>query len=648
MPRIRFFLLPIALLLLAGLIPNPDTGTLVGRVVDEHDDPLPGANVVLDGTVLGAATDIDGAYRILDVPVGEYSVTVSFVGYQPKITEKVAIQHGKTTELNVALDAPQGLDEITVVYERPIIQRDAIGAPKVVKGEQIANLPIRGSRNDEARYFIDGIQTNNPPPTDREGYAAIVENNFKRPTDTPLSTFSIDVDAASYANVRRFLDGGALPVKDAVRIEELINYFTYDYPDPDGAHPFAVVTEVSACPWAPDHRLVHIGLQGERIDTEDLPPSNLVFLLDVSGSMDSPDKLPLLKQGFRLLADNLRAQDRVGIVVYAGAAGVVLEPTNDKQQILAALDMLQAGGSTAGGEGIKLAYNLARTHFDAEKNNRVILATDGDFNVGASSDAEMMRLIEAQRDSGVFLSVLGFGTGNLQDSKMETIADHGNGHYAYIDSINEARKVLVNEMGGTLVTIAKDVKLQVEFNPAHVAAYRLIGYENRVLADEDFNDDKKDAGELGAGHSVTALYEIVPVGVEPPVSSVDPLKYQAQRVRGDAATSPELLTVKLRYKPAQSLPRTRSGGDTSTLLETALVDRGTALDAASEAFRFSASVAEFGLLLRDSEHEGRASFENAKMLASGALGADEHGYRAEFVRLIDTADALARAEVASR
>ncbi len=376
------------------------------------------------------------------------------------------------------------------------------------------------------------------PPVDREGYAAIVENDFKRPTDTPLSTFSIDVDAASYANVRRFLDGGALPVHDAVRIEELVNYFEYDYPDPEGEHPFAVVTEVSECPWAPDHRLVHIGLQGERIDTRDLPPSNLVFLMDVSGSMNSPDKLPLLKQAFALLTDNLREQDRVGIVVYAGAAGVVLEPTNDRQAILDALDRLEAGGSTAGGEGIKLAYALARKHFDAEKNNRVILATDGDFNVGASSDAEMMRLVERERASGVFLSVLGFGTGNLQDSKMETIADHGNGHYAYIDSISEARKVLVNEMGGTLVTIAKDVKVQVEFNPAHVAAYRLVGYENRLLADEDFNDDTKDAGELGAGHSVTALYEIVPVGVENPAATVDELKYQ-QRHRDALATAHE-------------------------------------------------------------------------------------------------------------
>ena len=478
MHRIRLFLLPLALLAVAGLIPNPETGRLAGTVTDDLGDPLPGANVVVEGSQLGASTDIDGNYFIIGIPVGEYTVTASFVGYQSASVEKVPVRNGSTTEQHFAL-GPQSLGEVMVTYERPLIQRDAIGAPKVISSDEISNLPIRGvtgaaseaadtdaaarSRRNaqapasaQALGLIPGVQTNNPPPVDREGYAAIVENDFKRPTDTPLSTFSIDVDAASYANVRRFLDGGSLPVTDAVRIEELVNYFDYDYADPDGEHPFAVVTEVSECPWAPGHRLVHIGLQGERIDTRDLPPSNLVFLMDVSGSMNSPDKLPLLKQAFALLTDNLREQDRVGIVVYAGAAGVVLEPTSDRQAILEALNRLEAGGSTAGGEGIRLAYDLARKHFDAEKNNRVILATDGDFNVGASSDAEMMRLIERERESGVFLSVLGFGTGNLQDSKMETIADHGNGHYAYIDSISEARKVLVNEMGGTLVTIAKD------------------------------------------------------------------------------------------------------------------------------------------------------------------------------------------------
>ncbi|MEM1044050.1 MAG: von Willebrand factor type A domain-containing protein [Bacteroidota bacterium] len=640
--RIRFVLLPLVLLVAAHLAvpeapPNPATGKLAGQVVDDLGDPLPGANVIIEGTQLGAATDLGGNYFIIGIPTGTYTVTASFVGFKSVSADSVVIEHGFTTEKNFELATDVQLDEITVEYARPLIQKDAIGVPRTVSG---ADLSIRGSRSQDISYYVDGVRVNSPPPTDREGYSAVVENDFRRPADAPLSTFSIDVDAASYANVRRFLGDGQLPVKDAVRIEELVNYFEYDYPDPDGAHPFAVVTEVSEAPWAPAHRLVHIGLQGERIDTEDLPPSNLVFLLDVSGSMNSPDKLPLLKQAFRLLASNLREQDRVGIVVYAGAAGIVLEPTSDKTAILEALDRLQAGGSTAGGAGLKLAYDLAREHFDPEKNNRVILATDGDFNVGPSSDAEMMRLIEAERESGVFLSVLGFGTGNLQDSKMETIADHGNGHYAYIDSVHEARKVLVSEMGGTLVAIAKDVKIQVEFNPAHVAAYRLIGYENRLLADEDFNDDTKDAGELGAGHSVTALYEIVPVGIEVPTAGVDELKYQQQTVRPDAAANPEMLTVKLRYKEPD--------GDTSRLLDTALIDRDVALDQTSESFRFAAAVAEFGLLLRDSEHRGRASFENAQMLAQSARSTDPHGYRAEFVRLLETAEALVDAEVAAR
>jgi len=641
MQRLHLVLLPLILLVAAGLLLDPapppasDTGHIAGQVVDANGDALPGANVVVEGTTLGAATDRGGRYLIRDVPVGTYTVKATFVGFEPKSVENVRVRKNAATTVDFTLSADATLDEVVVTYERPVIQKDAIGVARQEMASpalnSAADMSVRGGRGLPGRYA---------PPVDREGYAAIEENDFRRPTDAPLSTFSIDVDAASYANVRRFLDGGSMPVTDAVRIEELVNYFEYDYPDPDGEHPFAVVTEVSEAPWAPEHRLVHIGLQGERIDTENLPPSNLVFLIDVSGSMGQPNKLPLLKQAFRLLASNLRDEDRVGMVVYAGAAGVVLEPTNDRAAILEALDRLQSGGSTAGGAGIQLAYNLAREHFDEEKNNRVILATDGDFNVGASSDAEMMRLIERERESGVFLSVLGFGTGNLQDSKMETIANHGNGHYAYIDSIHEARKVLVNEMGGTLVAIAKDVKIQVEFNPAHVAAYRLVGYENRLLDDEDFNDDTKDAGELGAGHSVTALYEIVPHGVENPASTVDELKYQQQRPDPQAAASPEMLTVKLRYK--------QPDGDTSRLLEQAFVDRGTALRATSDAFRFSAAVAQFGLLLRDSEHKAEASYPNVLALARGAKGADEHGYRAEFIRLVETAEVISTAEVATR
>lgn len=361
-----------------------------------------------------------------------------------------------------------------------------------------------------------------------EQYDHIKKKGFVRARRKPLSTFSIDVDTASYANVRRFLREGRLPPADAVRIEELINYFDYEYGDPPADQPFSITTEMSDCPWKQGHRLAHIALRSKPIATENLPPNSLVFLLDVSGSMSSHDKLPLLKKALALLIDQLRPQDRVAIVVYAGAAGLVLDPTHgsEKEKMLRAIDALQAGGSTAGGAGIQLAYKLARESFMEGGNNRVTLATDGDFNVGVSSDGELVKIIEREREHGVFLTVLGFGTGNLKDSKMEKLADHGNGNYAYIDSLLEGRKVLVEQMGGTLLTVAKDVKLQVEFNPTKVKAYRLIGYENRRLRDEEFNDDKKDASDLGAGHSVTALYEIIPADSDEPVPGVDPLKYQ--------------------------------------------------------------------------------------------------------------------------
>ena len=474
-----------------------------------------------------------------------------------------------------------------------------------------------------------------PEPFNREGYNAIYENQFVEAVQHPLSTFSIDVDAASYSNIRRFISSNQLPPKDAVRIEEMVNYFTYDYPEPGRKHPFSVTTEVSSAPWNPAHRLAHIGIQGRHIPTRHLPPSNLVFLLDVSGSMNSPDKLPLLKSAFRLLVEQLRPEDRVAIVVYAGAAGLVLPstPGSRKDDIFRVLDRLAAGGSTAGGAGINLAYEIARQNFKKSGNNRVVLATDGDFNVGVSSDGALVRLIEEKRKSGIFLTVLGFGTGNLQDAKMEQLADKGNGNYAYIDNIREARKVLVNEMGGTLVTIAKDVKIQIEFNPVHVKAYRLIGYENRMLQKEDFNNDKKDAGELGAGHTVTALYEIIPPGVDTPMSNVDPLKYQTTQIRSDAYVNPELLTVKLRYK--------RPDGDTSRLIERPVSDDDLSLEQTSNNFRFSASVAEFGLLLRDSEFKGAASYDRVVRLARASQGEDREGYRGEFIRMVETCALLA-------
>ncbi|MDF0552565.1 VWA domain-containing protein [Kamptonema sp. UHCC 0994] len=474
---------------------------------------------------------------------------------------------------------------------------------------------------------------------DREGYNRIYENPFERVSNNALSTFGIDVDTASYSNIRRFITSGTLPPKDAVRLEELINYFTYDYPQPEGDRPFSITTEVAANPWNSKHKLVHIGLQGKSISTQNLPPNNLVFLIDVSGSMNSPDKLPLVKASLKYLVNELRDKDKVTIVVYAGAAGLVLPPTpgNQKEKILNAIEELEAGGSTAGGAGIELAYKMANENLLKQGNNRVILATDGDFNVGTSSDAELVRLIEEKREQGVFLTVLGFGTGNLQDAKMEQLADKGNGNYAYIDSMLEAKKVLVNQMGGTLFTIAKDVKIQVEFNPAKVQAYRLIGYENRRLQNQDFNDDKKDAGELGAGHSVTALYEIIPVGVESDVklSEVDELKYQQTNVAPNAYQTDELMQVKLRYKkPSET---------TSNLIKQSVIDRSIKLENASVNFRFSAAVAAFGMVLRDSEYKGEANFDEVLKLANQSKGEDKEGYRAEFIRLVESCNMLVRA-----
>jgi Ca-activated chloride channel family protein len=469
-----------------------------------------------------------------------------------------------------------------------------------------------------------------PPQFNTEAYNLIEENGFLDAVTNPLSTFSIDVDAASYSNVRRFINENKLPPKDAVRIEELINYFSYDYPLPGKKYPFSIATEISECPWNDRHKLVHIGLQARCIDADELPPSNLVFLLDVSGSMGSPDKLPLLKKAFRLLTKQMRREDQVAIAVYAGAAGLVLPPCpgHKKGKILKAIDRLQAGGSTAGASGIQLAYNIAQENFIESGNNRVILATDGDFNVGVSSDAELVRLIEEKRESGVYLTVLGFGTGNLKDSKMEQLADKGNGNYAYIDNIREAKKVLVNEMGATLHTVAKDVKVQVEFNPARVGAYRLIGYENRLLDKEDFADDTKDAGEMGAGHTVTALYEIIPKGTDADVPRVDPLKYSTTGIKPEALESPEMMTIQFRYK----LP----DEEESRLLSMAVADEMLPMRKSSDNFRFSAAVAEFGMLLRDSKFKGNATYEDAYDLANGALGDDEEGYRAEFIEMVES------------
>lgn len=477
-----------------------------------------------------------------------------------------------------------------------------------------------------------------------ENYNRIDDNPFHRVSNDPLSTFSIDVDTASYSNVRRFITQGELPPKDAVRIEELINYFTYNYPQPKGdayggqsQRPFSVTTEVAAAPWNSQHKLVQVGLQGKRLESQTLPPSNLVFLIDVSGSMGEPNKLPLVQQSLKLLVEKLRPEDRVSLVVYAGNAGLVLPatPGSQKSKILAAIDRLEAGGSTAGGEGIELAYKIAKQNLIKSGNNRVILATDGDFNVGVSSDAELTRLIEQKREQGIFLTVLGFGTGNYKDSKMEQLADQGNGNYAYIDTLLEAKKVLVNDLRGTLFTIAKDVKIQVEFNPAKVQAYRLIGYENRLLQNQDFNDDKKDAGDIGAGHSVTALYEIIPTGINSDVKlpTVDPLRYQPSAVKPADTASNELMQVKLRYKLPQE--------NTSQLITQTIQDNDVSVEQlTSTNLKFAAAVATFGMLLRDSEYKGNANYDLVMKLATQGKGEDQEGYRGEFIRLVEQSRGL--------
>lgn len=463
-----------------------------------------------------------------------------------------------------------------------------------------------------------------------EEYSRFHENKFHDSLDEPVSTFSIDVDTASYANVRRFLNNSSLPPEDSVRIEEMINYFDYSYPAPEGNAPFSINLDSIECPWNEEHKLVRIGLQGKEMDTTTVPPGNLVFLLDVSGSMNSANKLPLLKKAFNILVQKLRASDRVAIVVYAGAAGMVLDSTSgtSKAKILSALNALNAGGSTAGGRGIELAYKIAQENFIQDGNNRIILATDGDFNVGESSTGALVRLIEEKRKSGIYLSILGFGMGNYKDSRMEELSNSGNGNYAYIDNILEAKKVLGTEIWSTLYSIAKDVKIQVEFNPAQVASYRLIGYENRMLEREDFNDDAKDAGEIGAGHRVTALYEIIPAGQEEKANNVSPLKYQSSML----VESSELFTLKIRYK--------RPEEDKSILLEQTATEETLTGHTPSEDLFFAAAVAEFGMILRRSEFKQNASFENVLQLAKLGEGSDEYGYRAEFIQLVRKAEAL--------
>lgn len=652
-------------LLFAGLtgFRHAATRRISGTVYSKEDgSPIPGATVRVTGGAGGTLTNKVGQYTI-NVPDGAKSLTFSFIGC---LTRTMEI--GKTDKMDVYLEASQQqLGEVVVTGYAPQKKKELTGSVSTIRMDAINNGSSQYSGNSSvsnskqskasvgraaglfvskqrtpgaaASYAVADKAYVTPEPND-ESYKGISENGFNDAKANPLSTFSVDVDAASYSNVRRFINSGQLPPADAVRIEEMINYFKYNIAGPTNDEPVAIHTELSAAPWNGKHRLLRVALKAKTIATEKLPQSNLVFLIDVSGSMNEPNKLPLVQSSLKMLVDQLRAKDKVSIVVYAGAAGLVLPPTDGdkKTTINNAIDNLSAGGSTAGGAGIKLAYKVARENF-IKGNNRVILATDGDFNVGASSDDDMEKLIERERESGISLSVLGFGMGNYKDSKMETMADKGNGNYAYIDNITEARKTLVSEFGGTLFTVAKDVKLQIEFNPAKVQAYRLLGYEDRMLNKEDFNNDKKDAGDMGAGHTVTAFYEIVPAGIKDDYAySVDPLKYQKNTPEPKGIVTDEMLTVKFRYK--------KNGSDASRLSQAIVKDTPVAFATTSADFRFAAAVAEFGMLLRDSKFKEHSTYDQAISIARGAKGEDAEGYRSEFARLAESAKLLAKSEQA--
>lgn len=573
----------------------------ISGIVNGEGKPLSGVQVTSKLTKQKTSTDAKGNFTIA-THLGD-TLAFSYLGFE---TEFIAIKEG--TFLKVDLRSSQSLNEIVVVNE-------------------VSDIAIRGyASNSYSKTNLIADYSSSIRNT--ESYARIDENQFEHVGTNPLSTFSVDVDRAAYSNIRRMINAGQIIPVDAVRIEEMINYFNYSYKQPDSNEPFSIQTEQAQTPWNADTQLVKIGIQGKEIPVGNLPPSNLVFLLDVSGSMNSPNKLPLLKSAFKILVNQLREQDKVSIVVYAGSAGTVLKPTNgsNKTEILNALDNLKAGGSTAGEEGLKLAYTLAENHFIDGGNNRIILATDGDFNVGLSSDREMENLITEKRNSGIYFTALGFGMGNYKDSKLELLANKGNGNYAYIDTMQEAQKVLGTEFGGTLHTIAKDVKIQVEFNPAVVSGYRLIGYENRLLNDADFNDDTKDAGEIGSGHSVTAVYEVLLAGKESKfLKPVDDLKYTSTKAVKPNSKG-ELFTVKLRYKEPD--------GEISKLIEKAVSFEDKKIKSTSDDFNFVASLALFGMQLRDSPFKNDASLALTLDLAEKGRGDDKEGFRAEFIRLV--------------
>ncbi|AIG29458.1 von Willebrand factor A [Flavobacterium psychrophilum] len=604
--------------------------TITGIVADASG-PMPGVNVMVKETKKGTSTDFDGSYKI-QANVGE-TLVYSFIGMNDE-TRVV----GTSTVINVSMkDNNQKLQEVVVTGYSSEYESDNKSTPSRKErkkaqnsqelSEKIYNVPVNSNVAVCKNPSIPN-STKTPVPNN-EDYNSWIENPFESPKTAPLSTFSIDVDNASYTNIRRLINNGQKVPKDAVRVEEMINFFKYQYPQPKDNHPFSITTQYSDCPWNSKRKLVQIGLQGKNIPTNDLPASNLVFLIDVSGSMNADNKLPLLIESLKILVEQLRKQDKVAIVVYAGAAGLVLPPTagNEKQTIINALEKLNAGGSTAGGAGIELAYKTAQENFIKDGNNRVILATDGDFNVGSTSDSAMQTLIEDKRESGVFLTCLGYGMGNYKDSKMEILADKGNGNYAYIDNIQEANRFLGKEFKGSMFAIAKDVKIQIEFNPKHVQSYRLIGYENRKLRPEDFKNDAIDAGELGSNHTVTALYEIIPIGTNSDFyNQTSDLKYTKTEVT-DNNYNDELATIKFRYKK----PDAQKSIEMVQIIE----NKSTVLENATNDLKFATAVAWFGLKLRDSKLIANKSSEDIKKLARLGLSNDLDGYKAEFIRLVE-------------
>jgi Ca-activated chloride channel family protein len=613
--------------------PRPDTTvTFRGVVKDEAGGVIPGATIVVraldSGATSAASSDARGEFEVKGLRAGPLTATAALPGFMTDRTTDFVAPEASVLAWNPTLKVATLAETIAV---------DALPQIRSASGRAVGSVvPYKGrtpgSRSPAGSRLAAG--SGSESEFNRESYAYRADSEFVEVAVHPRSTFSVDVDTASYANVRRFLNDDELPPPDAVRIEEMVNYFTYDYAPPPGREAFAAHMDVAPAPWKREHRLLRIGLKAREIAAAQRPPSNLVFLIDVSGSMDEPNKLPLVQSALKMLVQRLDARDRVALVVYAGAAGLVLPSTRgDRQEeLLEAIDRLEAGGSTNGGEGIELAYEIASRELIRGGVNRVVLATDGDFNVGVTDQGSLVRLIQQKARAGVFLTVLGFGVDNLQDSTLEILADKGNGNYAYVDTEKEARKALVEEMTSTLVTVAKDVKIQVEFNPAKVRAYRLIGYENRLLAPEDFKDDTKDAGEVGAGHAVTALYELVPAGARSARPAPDPLVFQGPRGLGPAARSGELVRLQLRYK--------QPDGRTSEAREWPVMDRGTRLEDAPPDFKFAAAVAGFGMILRDSAHKGTASLDGVLALAAAGLARDDSGYRAEFVELVEKAREL--------